>query len=626
MHKQNSKLRLAICIPFSRNVPGRLPTVHLGRIKEPNYTPARHLRQFRLPRIQEVMDRIFGHDTARLLAKRSWAYVLLLLIGGICFLPNLGQHGLWDIDEAHNAECAREMWEAGNFIVPTFNYSLRTDKPAMLYWWIGLSYSLFGVSEWSARLPSVFAGLCSIILCYEIARRLLGNVTGLLAGGILASSFMFSVSSHAVTPDAILICTVQLTFLTWIIAYDRKQPLWLLLTGLAAGFAVLTKGPVGMVLPGAVIIFFLIWQRDWNFLWTKRTVQAVFCCLLVALPWYIYAGIETRWDFVKGFLFTHNFSRFQTPMEGHQGPFFYHVLVILVAFAPWSIFLGATVWNSLRNSAISPTGKPWAFRFLWCWIGVWFIVFSLAATKLPNYVLPAYPPLAMLTAALLVRWWKWSEAGLRTPGIMPLWFWRMSLSAFIFIGVVLLFAIPLVAGWIPLDILTHRTIPSVIWLLPLSLLPVLTSWLIWKKWNRNQIGWGVASMLAASILMTACLGAFGPVLADLERASKPLGLSMQRYIGNRDVRVGMHPHYHRPSLVFYVQRQIIRCKTEQEALETLQAKVPTYMLVPARSWPLLAEQLAGRYTILEQRHDFTAGQEILLVSNEIQPAMHQEQP
>src|SRR4029078_1272817 len=114
------------------------------------------------------------------------------------------------------------------------------------------------------------------------------------------------------------------------------------------------------------------------------------------VPWYSLGGIETRWNFIEGFFLTHNVSRFSEPMEGHRGPFFYHFAALLAAFAPWSIFLGSTVWRSLPRSTAGEA-KPWAYRFLWCWIAVWFVVFSVAATKLPNYVLPTYPALALLT-------------------------------------------------------------------------------------------------------------------------------------------------------------------------------------------------------------------------------------
>lgn len=554
----------------------------------------------------------------KLLAKREWAYLLILFVGVISFTPNLGTFGLWDIDEAHNAECAREMWEAETVVVPTFNYALRTDKPAMLYWWIEACYSLFGVNEWSARLPSVMAAVCSLIVCYEIARRLFSSVTGLLSSLILASSFMFAVSSHAVTPDALLILMVQLTFLTWIIAYDRRQPIWLLLCGCCAGLAILTKGPVGVALPGAVITFFLLWQKDWRFLWTKRTVQAIGLCLLVALPWYLYVGYETHWEFLKGFFLTHNLGRFSEPMEGHRGPFFYHLLVILIAFAPWSIFLGPTIWNSIKQGAINLDGKPWAYRLLLLWIGVWFLVFSIAATKLPNYVLPTYPPLAMLTAAFLVRWWKQSHADTVAASPSPAlgWLWKCSLVFLMLLGVVLLVGLPVAAGWVRVDSLAERIIPNAGWLVVLGLVPITAGWLTWRHWSRNEIGWGIATLAAACIVLTASLGAFGPPAADSSRASKPLAIALHELIGNRDVRVSFHPNFYHPSIVYYLQRQVIRCKDQNDALETMQARIPTFMFVPARHWPALAEQLAGQFTIHEQRHDFTAGQDILLISNQ----------
>ena len=98
------------------------------------------------------------------------AYAILLLTGALLFLPNLGGHALWDVDEAHNAECAKEMLEGDTWIVPTFNYQLRTDKPALLYWCVRIAYAVLGVDEGIARLPSALAGLGSLLLTYELGR------------------------------------------------------------------------------------------------------------------------------------------------------------------------------------------------------------------------------------------------------------------------------------------------------------------------------------------------------------------------------------------------------------------------------------------------------------------------
>src|SRR5262249_25240254 len=107
-----------------------------------------------------------------ILGSRLIHYVALLLLGAALFLLNLGKPSLWDIDEGNNAEAAREMYESGNWIVPTFNYQLRTDKPALLYWLQIFSYQAFGINEFSARLPSAFAAMMAVLLTYELARRM----------------------------------------------------------------------------------------------------------------------------------------------------------------------------------------------------------------------------------------------------------------------------------------------------------------------------------------------------------------------------------------------------------------------------------------------------------------------
>src|SRR5437660_1973618 len=113
---------------------------------------------------------------------RAGHYVLLAVIAAGLFLPNLGTPSLWDIDEGNNAEAAREMYESGNWIVPTFNYVLRVDKPALLYWLQMLGYHFFGINEFSARLPSALAALGAVLLTYELGRKMFSAAAGLFAG------------------------------------------------------------------------------------------------------------------------------------------------------------------------------------------------------------------------------------------------------------------------------------------------------------------------------------------------------------------------------------------------------------------------------------------------------------
>src|SRR5262245_2930852 len=139
-------------------------------------------------------------------------YALLLLIGAAMFLVNLGGPSLWDIDEGNNAEAAREMRERDNWVIPTFNYQLRVDKPALLYWLQIAAYEQFGVNEFSARLPSALAALLAVLFTYELGRRMFGAVTGLLGGLVLATAVTFSAAAHFANPDALLNASTLLTF------------------------------------------------------------------------------------------------------------------------------------------------------------------------------------------------------------------------------------------------------------------------------------------------------------------------------------------------------------------------------------------------------------------------------
>ena len=177
-------------------------------------------------------------------------------------LPNLGAASLWDVDEGVNAEAAREMHEADTWVIPTFNFELRTAKPVLLYWLQRASYAAFGVSEWSARLPSAVAGWLTVLLTYELARRMFGRPTGLLAGVVLASAAEFCALAHAATPDATLLLFTTLTFYLFWVGHEDGGRSWWLPTAAACGLAVLTKGPVGVALPGLVVVLYLVWNGE----------------------------------------------------------------------------------------------------------------------------------------------------------------------------------------------------------------------------------------------------------------------------------------------------------------------------------------------------------------------------
>src|SRR4051794_6598662 len=190
-------------------------------------------------------------------------------------LSNLGGSRLWDRDEPRNAGCAREMLARGDWVIPVFNGELRTHKPVLLYWCIMASYGAFGVNEFAARLPSALCAIGSALCVYRMGRRLFGPQAGLWAGIALATSLMFVVAGRAATPDSLLIfcstlamtiyvCgtfrarfdTTPLDALPQLIVSDAYFPQhWPTAAALyaAMGLGVLAKGPVGFVLPTAVL-------------------------------------------------------------------------------------------------------------------------------------------------------------------------------------------------------------------------------------------------------------------------------------------------------------------------------------------------------------------------------------
>ena len=146
---------------------------------------------------------------------RGVHYLLLGLVWAAVSLPGLGAPGLWDIDEGNNAEAAKEMRESGVPIVPTFNYQLRVDKPALLYWLQLAAYTVCGVNEFAARMPSALAALAAVLVTYEFGRHMFGSVAGFLAGLMLASATLFCAAARFANPDALLDALIALELLVF---------------------------------------------------------------------------------------------------------------------------------------------------------------------------------------------------------------------------------------------------------------------------------------------------------------------------------------------------------------------------------------------------------------------------
>ncbi|MCI0680911.1 MAG: glycosyltransferase family 39 protein [Gemmataceae bacterium] len=570
------------------------------------------------------------------LHRRVCHYLLLLAAGACLFFWNLGGASLWDIDEGKNATCAAEMMASGNYVVPTFSGDLRVDKPALLYWLQIAAYHAFGINEFAARLPSALAALGALLLAYELGRALFGKTTGLLTGLIAASTPMLTGAARFANPDALLHFFSLLTLVIVWLGHRQPSRWWWLGLGAATGFGMLAKGPVGVVLPAAVAVMFLAWEGRFRTLADRRFAWAALAWCLVALPWYIWVAVDTKGNFLRGFFLQHNVGRFGSAMENHGGSPLYYPMVLLVGMAPWSVFLGGALWcgfwSALRKpSEISqgrldrwrrwaaddeqvghPEVKPApvsAYRFLLCWIAAYLVFFTLAATKLPNYVLPVVVPAAILTARLLDRW----RRGLL---VAPDWVWTTAFACLLLIGAGFIAGLAVAGGVGELAVMRGRFVPGLAawaWLGVLPLGGVLLAWRFWARGRRHAV---LTCLTLSAVTLVAPLAAWGSITFNHVKAPRRLAELAGAARRPDDIRIGAWRLEHLPSLNFYLRRDVTYLRNEAELRGLLRYPLPVYVFLPAPAWQQCrpATQALGRE--VARHRDLYRQADVVVVTNQ----------
>ncbi len=577
-------------------------------------------------------------------------YAVLVAVAAALTLPNLGATSLWDVDEGVNAEAAREMRENETWVIPTFNYQLRTAKPVMLYWVQRGSFTVFGVSEWSARLPSALAVWLTALLVYELARRMFDRSTGLLAGVVLLSALEVCVLAHAATPDALLLLFTVLTFyLFWTKHADQSRKWWVP-TAAACGLAVLTKGPVGVALPGLVLLMYFAWNRELRRLIDRKLLWAGLVFLLVAGPWYGLVTAETRGAWARTFFGRENLQRFSTPMDNHRGPFFYHAAALLALFAPWSAFLLGALWYGVkatrREEPLPPTPSPKKggdraeedeprapaseflspppflgegvggrgssarpYRFLICWFVAYLVFFSAAATKLPNYLLPVYPALAILTARFLTRWRSGELA-------LPRWLMPAGVAAVALTAVVAAGGMLVTGDAVKLLPRGARVFPGLAPWAALGLVPLAAAVVMGLALRAGDRTRFVRTGAVGAVAFTGLMAAFPPLAVDPYKAPKELVRASGVDDPTRDLRLA-HCDWFQPSLVWYARREVVEVMSADKVAEFLAVPTPGYLFVPAKTWERIGVQVAVPTRVVARHYDFYRNCEIIVVTNEV---------
>ncbi|BAY25065.1 glycosyl transferase family protein [Calothrix sp. NIES-2100] len=375
----------------------------------------------------QTVDQWFKNILQRPALAVTVSVLWLIVIGWIAYGWNLGNIGLVDETEPLFAEASRQMLITGDWITPFFDGETRFDKPALIYWCQAIAYAIMGVNEWGARIPSVLAAMGVIGLAFytvhwslarqdeleQVSRPVRRYLTAGVAATIMALTPEMIAWGRIGVSDMLLTGCIASALLCFFLGYaGNSQPLansklpnkWYLACYVLIAGAILTKGPVGIVLPGIIIGAFVLYQGKLREVWREMHVLlGMLIILLLSVPWYALVIWRNGWTYINAFFGYHNIERFTEVVNGHSAPWYFYFLVVLLGFAPYSVYLPAAMlrlkfWQRSHWLSQERSQQLGLFACIW-FLGV-FGFFTIAVTKLPSYVLPLMPAAAIMVALL----------------------------------------------------------------------------------------------------------------------------------------------------------------------------------------------------------------------------------
>ncbi|WP_206952341.1 glycosyltransferase family 39 protein [Trinickia acidisoli] len=331
------------------------------------------------------------------------AVVLLIVALALLWFVPLGWRHLVPSDEGRYAEMAREMFLTGDWITPRYNGYKYFEKPPLQTWMNALTFAWFGIGEWQARLYTALTGFAGMLFAGYTSARLVNRTAGIATALVLASAPYWQLMGHFNTLDMGLAFWMEVTLCAMLLAQRvgigaREARLWMWLCWAAMALAVLSKGLIGVLLPGAVLVLYTLIERDWA-LWKRLYLPSgLVVFFAIATPWFVLVQARNP-EFFKFFFIVQQFDRYLTPEQNRPGPVYYFVWVMLVGFLPWL----SLAWQSIRRALAQPRQRngfaPDKLLVIWC-VFI-FLFFSASHSKLVSYVLPIAPALALVIGAYL---------------------------------------------------------------------------------------------------------------------------------------------------------------------------------------------------------------------------------
>jgi len=558
----------------------------------------------------------------------------VFILGALCallFFAGLGSAPLWDEDETRFASVAREMLRSGDWVVPRYNGEL-ADKPPLLFWAMAGTFALWGETPGAARVPSGMFAALAVWATWHLARRLYDRTVARWSALALATSLLFAAEARLATTDAALLAFVTLALMVVVRAWwsdgvwcaPGEGPTRLpagsaLLVGGLAGLGILTKGPVGLVLPALTLWLFAWWslprvagRRGWlvGFLadaWSAAAVlrpgMVLAGVLVIAAPWHVLVWRETGGDWLHLVYLQHYLGRLpwlqrltgtaMAPPHGHGGFPFFQAVSLLGGLFPWSVLLPLAAWRGFRQAAF--LHEP-AARLLVLWLSVWLGAVSFSSTQLPHYSFPAYPAACVLVAALLVR-------GLREPAGMADGWWYAAAGGLAFGGIVM--------GAVAWVLAEHLAAPGLEALAWLGAIPLLTALVFAAAVKRRQrplaaaaLAAGAATLsLAVFVWAAPAVGALNPLATMVAKADESASGSARL----ATYRFGL------PGVVWNAARPMRFCRSADELAAFLRSGPEARAFVSEAAYAEVGAKLGFAPEIVQRDRPLLRPNDVLLI-------------
>jgi len=327
--------------------------------------------------------------------------IIFLALSWYLFFFRIDALGLTDPDETFYAQTAKEMLAKNEWLTPHIFGKPQFEKPIFFYWLVEISFKAFGVNETASRLPSAVFGMIGVAATYFLGRLLFNKRAGLIAAVMLATSAEYVVLSRACITDMTLFSLMLLGILFFFYGYLKGKKYSYLLSAAFFALAVLTKGPVAVMLPGLALLLYFVFTKDWKLFTKIPFVSMAVVFIAVAAPWYLAMYKVHGSAFTDAFFGFQNITRFTQSEHRIGSGIYYNIPVILGGFLPWSVFLPFGLWYSFKK-ALSAKPEDAIERngmiFILVWFFSIFLFFTASSTKLPTYIFPCFVSAALISA------------------------------------------------------------------------------------------------------------------------------------------------------------------------------------------------------------------------------------